>query len=86
MKNTEKTGNVWSRQLRSFVKGTNQGRNELKFVVGSGFTKEQMERYAARYDEIIAGGIEQNKNTKERIHILLSELLQRTNLQYCNRS
>lgn len=42
----------------------NQGRKELKLAGGSGFTREQLERYAARYDEIIAGGMEQNKTTK----------------------
>lgn len=67
LKNTEETGNVWSRQLSSFLKGMNHARNELKLAGETGFTREQLERYGARYDEIISGGLEQNKNTKGRI-------------------
>lgn len=67
LKNTEETGNVWSRQMSSFLKGMNQGRKELKLAGESRFAKEQLERYAARYDEIIARGMEQNKNTKGRV-------------------
>lgn len=43
------------------------GRKELKLARESRFAKEQLERYAARYDEIIARGMEQNKNTKGRV-------------------
>ena len=66
-KNTEETGNIWSRQLSGFLNGMNHARNELKVTGGTGFTREQLERYAARYDEIIERGLEQNKNTRGRI-------------------
>lgn len=67
LKNTEETENLWSRQMGSFLNGMNQDRKELKLAGESGFTKEQPGRYAARYDEIIARGMEQNKTTTGRV-------------------
>lgn len=67
LKNTEETGNTWSHDLSSFLKGMNHGRKELMKEGGTGFTPEQLDRYSRRYDEIIAIGLEQNKGTKGRI-------------------
>ena len=66
-KNTEETGNSWSRDLGSFLNGMNHARNEIKRAGGTGFGPEQLERYSDRYDEIIAMGLEQNRSTKGRI-------------------
>lgn len=66
LKNTEETGNTWSRQLSSFLQGMNHGRNEFKRAGHLEFTQEQLNRYTDRYDEIITKGLEQNKTTKGR--------------------
>lgn len=67
LKNTEETGNTWSRNLSSFLNGMNHARKELKTAGGTSFTPEQLERYSRRYDEIITMGLEQNEGTKGRI-------------------
>lgn len=66
LKNTQETGNMWSHNLSCFLSGMNQARNRLKENGGTEFTAEQLERYSCRYDEIIAVGAEQNKQTKGR--------------------
>lgn len=67
LKNTEETGNGWSRQMSGFLKGMNHARKVLKQSGTSSFAPEQLKRYSTRYDEIIAKGLEQNKHTKGRI-------------------
>ncbi|MGL5456518.1 MAG: IS66 family transposase, partial [Enterobacterales bacterium] len=67
LKNTEETGNVWSHNLSSFLNGLNHARNGWRLKGYTSFTAEQLERYSQRYDEIIALGLEENKQTKGRI-------------------
>jgi len=67
LKNTEETGNIWSHNLGSFLNGMNHARNERKRNGYTSFTAEQLERYSQRYDELIATGLEENKQTKGRI-------------------
>lgn len=67
LKNTEETGNGWSRQMSGFLKGMNHARKVLKQSGANSFAPEQLKRYSTRYDEIIAKGLEQNKHTKGRI-------------------
>jgi hypothetical protein len=67
LKNTEETGNVWSHNLCGFLNGMNHARKERKLQGYSSFTADQLERYSQRYDDIIAMGLEKNKQTKGRI-------------------
>lgn len=67
LKNSEETGNRWSHDLGSFLRGMNAGRKAIKRAGGTGFHPLQLKRYSDRYDEIIAIGLEQNKTTKNRI-------------------
>lgn len=67
LKNNEETGNVWSHNLGSFLDGMNHARNERQQKGYESFTPGQLERYSQRYDEIIARGLEQNKQTNGRI-------------------
>lgn len=66
-KNTEETGNVWSHNLSSFLDGMNKARREQRATGAAAFTEEALEKYASRYDAIIADGREQNKKTRGRI-------------------
>lgn len=65
-KNTEETGNIWSRDLGSFLNGMNHARKERRKQGYAGFTAEELNRYTKRYDELIALGREQNRQTKGR--------------------
>lgn len=65
-KNTEETGNSWSRDLGSFLNGMNHARKEREREGGVNFTAEELERYSQRYDRIIAMGRGQNSGTKGR--------------------
>ena len=67
LKNSEETGNSWSRDLRSFLNGMNHARKERKRKGATCFPQEHLERYSQRYDELVADGLEQNKHTKGRI-------------------
>ena len=67
LKNTEETGNSWSRYMRSFLLGMNHARKERMGAGSTSFTEEEIARYMARYDELIAMGREQNKGTKGRV-------------------
>lgn len=65
-KNTEETGNTWSRNLGSFLNGMNHARKERIRKGGECFSGVELERYSRRYDEIIEAGREQNRKTKGR--------------------
>lgn len=67
LKNSEETGNIWSHNLSSFLNGMNHTRNEWKLKGYTSFTAGQLKRYSLRYDEIIASGLEANKETQGRI-------------------
>lgn len=66
-KNTEETGNVWSRHLGSFLNGMNHARKAAEKRGRTGFARERLEYYSQRYDEILSRGREENKHTKGRI-------------------
>ena len=66
-KNTEETGNLWSKNLSSFLSGLNIARKKLIEEGKECFTAEQLARYEARYDEILEQGNCQNQNTKGRL-------------------
>lgn len=67
LKNTEETGNSWSHRMACFLEGMNRGRKEQKSKGATCFSPEQLERYASRYDEIIAIGQGENRHTKGKI-------------------
>lgn len=63
-KNTEETGNSWSRNLISFLLGMNRARKAKKANGEAGFSEEAVQRYEARYDAIIEQGEKQGQGTK----------------------
>jgi hypothetical protein len=67
LKNTEETSNKWSHDLTMFFEGLNHTRNEQKEKNETCFSKEQLNRYSNRYDQILADGIQANKKTKGRL-------------------
>lgn len=67
LKNTEEAQNKWSRDLTSFLKTLNRTRNEQKKIGKTGFSKEQLERYSNRYDQILIEGVKANKSTRNRL-------------------
>lgn len=66
-KNTEETGNLWSRHMESFLNGMNCVRRELKEAGQEELAPKKLERYLRRYDEIVAEGRIQNRMTRGRI-------------------
>ena len=65
-KNTEETGNTWSHNLGSFLNGMNHARKERMEKGEACFSAMELERYSQRYDQIVAAGREQNRQTKGR--------------------
>ena len=63
LKNTQEAMNRWSHNLSSFLFQLNEYRNELKAKGIMMFSDEQLVRYEARYDEIVALGMDENKKT-----------------------
>lgn len=53
-KNSEETGNSWSRKMISFLEGLNSMRKRRKGCGETELSAERYEKYAARYDELIA--------------------------------
>lgn len=66
-KNTEETGNSWSRDMYGFLIGMNKMRNGL--IAGGAIEvgEEKLVRYRARYDEILCKAEIQNAQTKGRL-------------------
>ncbi len=64
VKNTQESMNSWSRHMDSFLLGMNAARKELIALGVDHFKEENLLRYEARYDAILAEGYEQNKHTK----------------------
>ena len=67
IKNTEETHNLWSKNLRSFLIELNEFRKRSIAQGITAFTDEQTARLEKRYDEIVALGRKQNKNTKGKL-------------------
>ncbi len=53
--------------MTSFLKTLNRTRNEEKKIGKTGFSKEQLERYSNRYDQILIEGVKANKSTRNRL-------------------
>lgn len=66
-KNTEETGNSWSRDMSEFLCGMNHARKEECAAGQSGFSAERLECYEKHYDEILAAGQEENQHTRGKI-------------------
>ena len=66
-KNTEETGNSWSRDMYGFLIGMNKMRNGL--IAGGAIEvgEAKLVRYRARYDEILCKAEIQNAQTKGRL-------------------
>lgn len=67
LKNTEETWNKWGHDLTMFFEGLNHARNEMKKKSKTCFSKEQLENYSNRYNQILSDGIQANKKTKGRL-------------------
>lgn len=63
-KNTEETGNRWSRDLASFLTGMEHARKKRRSEGESRFSPEELHRYEARYDAIVEQGEAQWEKTK----------------------
>lgn len=62
----ENTGHKWALKMRSLLCSLNEYRKKLKQQEKKQFTKEQLEKYLKRYDEIIKEGYEENKTIKKK--------------------
>ena len=66
-KNTEETGNTWSRDMESFLNGMNSMRQKFMDAGKSKIPEEKLAKYMARFDAIISQGYEQNETTRGKI-------------------
>ena len=66
-KNTEETGNTWSRDMSGFLRGLNHARKKERTAGRFEFSAERLERYEKRYDEILTAGREENQQTKGKV-------------------
>lgn len=62
----ENTKNKWSLKMRSFLCSLNEYRKRLKAKEITKLTKEQLERYSKRYDEILEEGYRENRKVKSK--------------------
>ena len=65
-KNTEESGNTWSKDMKNFLNGMNRARNDLKVAGNDHFEEDAIARYRARYDAILVQADEQRRKTKGR--------------------
>lgn len=63
-KNTEETGNSWSKDMAWFLTGMNHARERKKAEGKYCFTLEEIEKYEGRYEEILLKGESQSQKTK----------------------
>lgn len=66
-KNTEESGNTWSKDLMHFLAGMNSARKELIGQGAGSFDENYLAKYFARYDELVALGFRQNEKTSNRL-------------------
>lgn len=66
-KNTEESGNTWSKDMMNFLRGMNSARKKRISEGENAFSLSALEKYYARYDELIARGREENETTSNRI-------------------
>ena len=71
-KNTEETGNTWSRKMSGFLQGMNCARKAAIQAGSKCFSAEQLARYAQRYDAIVSLGRTQNKHTRGKLATSIS--------------
>lgn len=62
-KNTEESGNAWSKDLAEQLCGMNAAR-KVCLESGRVFSEEELARYDMEYDAIVTRGVEENKQTK----------------------
>ena len=65
-KNSEETGNQWSRDMKNFLNGLNNVRNEFISAGKNCFSSSAIARYQARYDAILCLADAQHTKTKGR--------------------
>ena len=62
-KNSEETGNSWSRHLRAFLAGMKRARNDRIEAGGDCFTEAELQRYEERYTAILKEAEKQHITT-----------------------
>lgn len=65
-KNTQDTGNGWSRRMASFLCSMNRARKKAMERGEGAFSAEALIRYEARYAQIIGEGRTENRKTRHR--------------------
>jgi len=63
-KNTEETGNLWSKELSDLLLTMNLERQEKISVGVTSFSETELSKYEAEYDKIITKGREEHKKTR----------------------
>ena len=66
-KNTEETSNNWSKDIASLLVEMNNRKKSLASCHAGGIPQEELDRYSARYDELLKQAKEQNKLTSGSI-------------------
>ena len=66
-KNTEEAQNIWSEEMASLLVEMNNHKKSLFQCHAGGFSQEELNRYYARYDELLKQAKEQNKLTSGSI-------------------
>lgn len=64
----ENTSHKWARDMRSFLCCLNEYKKQLVSQGIKELSKEKLEKYSQRYDEILELGIEENKNLKSKFY------------------
>lgn len=63
IKNSEETGNRWSRDMMSFLNGMNKARSKAMDAGRASFSPEELARYESRYDAILEEAEKQKAGT-----------------------
>jgi len=66
--NWQNTQNSWAKDMRAFLWCSNEHAKQLKLQGFSCIDGEKFERLRQRYDELLARGIEQNKQVKSKTY------------------
>ena len=62
----ELTQNCWCKDMRNFLLSLNEYKKKLVYMNIKGISKNKLEEYSLRYDEILENGYKQNKKVKSQ--------------------
>ena len=66
----ENTGHKWAKDMRSFLCCLNEYKKQLVLHGTKELSKEKLEKYSQRYDEILELGVEENKSLESKYYKL----------------